>query len=299
MTSFENRVAIITGAGKGLGRAYALYLAARGARLVLNNRRREVDAEGLTAVDHLVSEIRAAGGEAVANYASVESRTSGQDMVQQALDTWGRLDVLVNNAGIDRATSFAKFSLDDFLDIFEVNFHGSLYVTHAAWSHMRAAGYGRIIVSASSAGLHGGRGLSSYGAAKGALIALMRTLATEGRSSGILVNAVAPYAATAMTGEHIAAEVRNRLTPERVAPLVAYLASERNQTVTGQTFVAAMGRFLRAATVEGQGLRYGDATFDETTVERDIATIQSLDGAREFPDAVSAYLDFIAPERAA
>ena len=146
MIRFDDRVAIVTGAGKGLGRAYALYLAERGAKLVLNNRRREVDKDGLTAVDHVVREIQAKGGEAVANYASVEDPTSGHQMVQQALDTWGRLDVLVNNAGIDRSKSFANFELDDFLDIFQVNFHGTLYVTHAAWKVMREAGYGRIVV---------------------------------------------------------------------------------------------------------------------------------------------------------
>ena len=299
MIDFNGRVVIVTGAGKGLGRAYALDLAARGAKLVLNNRRREVDAEGLTAVDHVVREIRAKGGEAVANYASVEDPTSGHQMVQQALDTWGRLDALVNNAGIDRSKTFSKFEIDDFLDIFQVNFHGTLYVTHAAWKVMREAGYGRIIVSASSAGLHGGRGLAAYAAAKGALIALMRSLATEGRSSNVLVNAIAPYAATPMTGDHIPVELRDALRPERVAPLVAYLASEQNQRVTGETFVAAKGRFLRAATVEGHGMSYGEADLTDQAIERDIDAIRSLDDPREFPDAPSAFMDFIgaAPAR--
>ncbi|MES2973912.1 MAG: SDR family NAD(P)-dependent oxidoreductase [Pseudomonadota bacterium] len=295
MIRFDGRVAIITGAGKGLGRAYALDLAARGAKLVLNNRRREVDAEGLTAVDHVVREIRAGGGEAVANYASVEDPASGRDMVQQALDTWGRLDVVVNNAGIDRARSFGKFDMKDFLEILEVNFHGSLYVTHAAWNVMRDAGYGRVLVSASSAGLHGGAGLSAYAAAKGALIAFMRTLATEGRSKNVLANAISPYAATPMTGDHIAGALREALAPERVAPMVAFLASEQNQSVTGQTFVAAGGRFLRAATVEGQGLVYAGADLSAEAIARDIESIQSLDGAREFSDAVTAYRDFVAP----
>lgn len=199
---FEGRVAIVTGAGKGLGRAYALYLAERGAKVVLNNRRREVDAAGLAAVDHVVREIRARGGEAVANYAHVEHPSSGKEMVEQALDTWGRLDVLVNNAGTDRTATFGKFDLRDFLEVFEVNFHGSRYVTHAAWNLMREAQYGRVLVSASSAGLHGGAGLSAYGAAKVALIAFMRSLAIEGRSRNVLVNAIAPYAATSMTGDH-------------------------------------------------------------------------------------------------
>ena len=295
MIRYDGRVAIITGAGKGLGRAYAMDLAARGAKLVLNNRRREVDAQGLTAVDHVVNEIRARGGQAVANYASVESPASGREMVQQAMDTWGRLDAVINNAGIDRSKSFGKFDMKDFLEILEVNFHGSLYLTHAAWNVMREAGYGRVIVSASSAGLHGGPGLSAYSAAKGALIAFMRTLASEGRSKNMLVNAIAPYAATPMTGDHIPVALREALAPERVAPMVAFLASEQNQSVTGQTFVAAGGRFLRAATVEGQGLVYDDNELTAEAIARDIERIQDLHAAREFSDAVTAYHDFVAP----
>lgn len=292
---FDGRVAIVTGAGKGLGRAYALYLAERGAKVVLNNRRREVDAAGLAAVDYVVREIKARGGEAVANYAHVEHPGSGKEMVEQALDTWGRLDVLVNNAGIDRAATFGKYELRDFLEVFEVNFHGSLYVTHAAWKVMREARYGRVLVSASSAGMHGGAGMSAYGAAKGALIALMRSLATEGHSRNVLVNAIAPYAATPMTGDHIPDPLKAMLAPERVAPIVAWLASERNRAVTGQTFVAAGGRFLRAATVEGVGLVYDPAASSPEALERDFEQIQALDGAREFKDAPTAYRDFLQP----
>src|SRR5690606_38766466 len=159
------------------------------------NRRREVAAHGLSAVEHLVNDINAGGGTAVANFESVENRESGRRMVEQAMDTWGRLDILINNAGIDRARSFSKFELDDFLEIFEVNFHGSLYTAHAAFPVMREAHYGRIIMSTSSAGLHGGHGLSAYASAKAALIGLTRSLATEGASRNVLVNAVAPYAA--------------------------------------------------------------------------------------------------------
>lgn len=295
MNRFDDRVVVITGAGKGLGRAYAKYLSTRGARLLLNNRRREVDAQGLSAVDHLVQELRAQGCDAVANHASVDDAASGRQMIEQALDTWGRIDVLINNAGFDRARSFGKFDLDAFLEIFEINFHGSLYVTHAAWNHMREAGYGRIIVSASSAGLHGGHGLAPYGAAKGALIALMRTLASEGRKHGILANAIAPYAATPMTGDHIPEPLQERLDPARVAPLVAYLASERNRDVTGQTFVAAGGRFARAATVEAEGLIYPADQLTDEAIERDIARLQDLSGAREFSDAGTAFREFVRP----
>lgn len=288
----DQRVAIVTGAGKGIGRAYAEYLAARGVCVVLNNRRRELDAQGLSHVEHVVNGIVAAGGKAVANFDSVEDPASGRRMVEQALDTWGRLDILINNAGIDRAKSFAKFDLADFLEIFEVNFHGSLYVTHAAFPVMREANYGRILMSTSSAGLHGGHGLSAYAAAKSALIGLTRSLAAEGRSRNILVNAIAPYAATPMTGTAITGELAQRLRPERIAPIVAYLASERNTDVTGAVFVAGQNRYLRAAQVEGHGVAY-DALPDLEDIARDIGRICSLRDAREFPDAVTAYRDFV------
>lgn len=288
----DQRVAIVTGAGKGIGRAYAEYLAARGIRVVLNNRRRELDAQGLSHVEHVVNGIMAAGGQAVANFDSVEDPASGRRMVEQALDTWGRLDILINNAGIDRARSFAKFDLDDFLEIFEVNFHGSLYVTHAAFPLMREAQYGRIVMSTSSAGLHGGHGLSAYAAAKSALIGLMRSLATEGRSRNVLVNAIAPYAATPMTGDAITGELAQRLRPERIAPLVAYLTSARNTDITGSVFVAGQNRYLRAAQVEGHGVAY-DTTPQLEDIARDMQDISSLADAREFPDAVTAYRDFI------
>lgn len=182
------------GAGKGLGRAYALDLAARGARVLINNRRRS-GAEPSSA-DEVVQTIRQAGGEAVANYDSVEDPGAGERIVQQALDAWGRIDVLVNNAGVDQRSSFHKVSVAEFERIFAINFHGSLYVTHAAYARMRAAGYGRIVVSTSNAGLHG---LCAYAASKAALIGFMRALAIEGKSHNVLTNAIAPFAATPMT----------------------------------------------------------------------------------------------------
>lgn len=157
----QKRVAIVTGAGTGLGRAYALDLARSGVRVVVNNRRREVDALGRGSADHVVAEILAAGGEAVANGDDVCAPSAGERMVRQALDTWGRLDVLVNNAGVDQHAAFHKIDLATFRAIFDVNFFGTVDVTHAAWRHMRNAGHGRIIVSTSSAGLHGLHGLTA------------------------------------------------------------------------------------------------------------------------------------------
>src|SRR5512137_1270551 len=187
------RVAIVTGAGIGLGRAYARRLAADGLRVIVNNRRREVDATGRGSADHVVDEILAAGGEAVANYEDVCAEGAGPRMVDQALSTWGRLDVLVNNAGVDQHAAFHRIDLDAFRSIFDVNFFGTLGVTHAAWRHMRAAGHGRVLVSTSSAGLHGLHGLSAYAASKAALIGLARSLAQEGAARDLFCNTMAPY----------------------------------------------------------------------------------------------------------
>jgi NAD(P)-dependent dehydrogenase (short-subunit alcohol dehydrogenase family) len=231
------RVAIVTGAGIGLGRAYARRLAADGLRVIVNNRRREVDATGRGSADRVVEEISAAGGEAVANYEDVCAAGAGERMVEQALATWGRLDVLVNNAGVDQHAAFHKIDLDAFRRIFDVNFLGTLQVTHAAWQHMRAAGHGRVLVSTSSAGLHGLHGLSAYAASKAALVGLARTLAAEGASRDLFCNAIAPYAATRMTeaGIAVAAE-RAAMSPDAVSPLVSALVSERSR-VNGQVIV--------------------------------------------------------------
>ena len=150
MIRFDERVAIVTGAGKGLGRSYAIYLAARGARVLVNNRRRS-NSEPSSA-DEVVQAIRQAGGQAIASYESVEDPAAGQRIVQQALDAWGRVDILINNAGVDQRSTFHKVSVEQFRQIFDINFYGSLYVTHAAYARMRAAGYGRIVVSTSVAG---------------------------------------------------------------------------------------------------------------------------------------------------
>src|SRR5512143_43042 len=214
----ERRVAIVTGAGTGLGRAYALRLAADGLRVVVNNRKREVDGQGRGSADLVVQEIASAGGEALANYEDVCSDGAGERMVRQAIDAWGRLDVLVNNAGVGQHVPFHKIDLAAFRTIFDINFLGTLQVTHAAWTLMRSAGHGRVLVSTSSAGLHGLHGLSAYAAAKGALISLARSLAQEGASHDVYCNAIAPYAATRMTGaERLTEAERAALSPEHVA----------------------------------------------------------------------------------
>jgi NAD(P)-dependent dehydrogenase (short-subunit alcohol dehydrogenase family) len=297
---FDQRVAIVTGAGKGLGRAYALHLAARGARVLVNNRRRRDDeshpvtaSHGLSSADEVVQAIREAGGEAVANYDSVEDPGAGERMVQQALDTWGRIDVLVNNAGVDQRSSFHKVSVAEFERIFAINFHGSLYVTHAAYARMRTAGYGRIVVSTSNAGLHGLHGLSAYAASKAALIGFMRALAIEGKSHNVLTNAIAPFAATPMTARqgNLPEAFMNTMRPEFVAPIVTLLVSEQTR-LNGHVIMAGKGMFRRAANVESRGLRYAkpeDVTPE--ALQADIDRLLDMDGACEFPDAIASFQD--------
>ncbi len=287
------RVVIVTGAGGGLGRAYALDLAARGLRVVVNNRRRDVDAAGLGSAQRVVREILAAGGEAVADESDVSDRASGAAMVALALSTWGRLDAVVANAGVDQHQTFHKISLDEFRTIFDVNFFGSLYLVHAAYAHMRANKHGRIVVSTSSAGLHGLHGLSAYSASKAALIGLMRSLAGEGQSRDVLCNAIAPYAVTRMTAAHADAAFAARMRPECVAPLVALLVSEHNR-ITGQTIVAGGGGFRAAAMVEAPGIQFANsAVVKLEDLQAKLRAPFSTERAKAFPDALVAFENFM------
>lgn len=295
MIRFDNRVVIVTGAGKGLGRAYAEYLAARGARLIVNNRRRDPNVS--SSADEVVAAIRKAGGEAIASYDSVEDPRSGERMVQLALDTWGRLDVLVNNAGVDQHSTFHKLSIAEFREIFDINFLGSLYATHAAYARMRQAGYGRIVVSTSSAGLHGLHGLSAYAAAKAALIGFARTLASEGQSRNVLSNAISPFAATQMTAGHGDPELIATMPPHLVAPMVAYMASEQTR-LNGQVIVAGKGGFRRAVMVEGRGMGYtvaGELTPE--AIDRDIDQILTMQDTCEYADGMASFKDFFQSHR--
>ena len=289
MIRFDQRVAIVTGAGKGLGRAYAVHLAARGARVLVNNRRRSQTEP--SSADEVVQAIRQTGGEAVANYDSVEDPGAGERMVQQALDTWGRIDVLVNNAGVDQRSSFHKISVAEFERIFAINFHGSLYVTHAAYARMRAAGYGRIVVSTSAAGLYGLHGLSAYAASKAALIGFMRALALEGKSHNVLANAIAPFAATPMTARqgNMPEEFMTTMRPEFVAPVVTLLVSEQTR-MNGQVIMAGKGVFRRAAAVEGRGLRYTEqADMTPEALARDAERLLDTESPTEFADAMDSF----------
>ena len=215
--NLNGRVAIVTGAGRGLGRSHALALAERGARVVVND---------LNHAGEVVEEIEALGGEALASDASVSNVDQVNRMVAQTMDRWNRIDILINNAGILRDKTFQKMSLEDFRLVVDVHLMGSVYCTKAVWEIMREQQFGRVVFTTSSSGLYGNFGQSNYGAAKMALVGLMNTLHLEGQKYGIRVNCLAPAAGTAMTEGLMPDEVFALLTPESVSPGVVYLASE-------------------------------------------------------------------------
>ncbi len=256
---FDGRVAIVTGAGNGLGRAHALLLGKRGCRVVVNDLGGSMHGGGnsSTPADKVVEEIKAAGGDAIANYDSVED---GAKIVQAALDTWKRIDVVVNNAGILRDTSFQKLTQDDWDLVYRVHVLGSFRVSHAAWNHMRDAGYGRIIFTASAAGIYGNFGQANYSMAKLGLVGLSNTLAIEGKKRGVLVNTIAPIAGSRLTETVLPKELTDALKPEYVSPLVAYLAHE-SCTETGGLFEVGGGFVskLRWQRTEGKTFKLGKA----------------------------------------
>ncbi len=225
---FDGRVAIVTGAGAGLGRSHALGLAARGAKVVVNDFGGDVRGAGASSepAGRVAAEIRAAGGQAIAHGADVTNPDQVADMVARAMETWGQVDILINNAGILRDASFAKMSLADFRKVVEVHLMGSVACTHAVWPHMRAANYGRILMTTSSSGLYGNFGQANYGAAKTALVGLMNVLQIEGEKNGIRVNTLGPGAATRMTEALITPDILKLMTPESVTPTALFLVSE-------------------------------------------------------------------------
>lgn len=226
---FSGRVAIVTGAGGGLGRLHALALAERGAKVVVNDLGGAVDGSGGsgTAAQQVVEEIRARGGEAIANGASVTDFEAVQAMVRQAVDTWGRVDIVVSNAGILRDKSFAKMGLDDFRLVLDVHLMGAVHLCKAVWPVMQTQQYGRIVLTTSSSGLYGNFGQANYGVAKMALVGLMQTLSIEGARHDIRVNCLAPTAATRMTEGLLPAEVLEVLKPEAVVPAMLVMAGEQ------------------------------------------------------------------------
>jgi NAD(P)-dependent dehydrogenase (short-subunit alcohol dehydrogenase family) len=256
---FDNRVAIVTGAGNGLGRAHALLLASRGAKVVVNDPGGARDGQGGDAAvaDKVVAEIKAAGGQAVANYDSVAEQQAAANIVKTAVDAFGTVDIVVNNAGILRDKSFPNMTMDDYLLVMQVHLMGAVYVTHAAWPTLRGKAYGRVVLTSSNSGLYGNFGQTNYSAAKLALVGFMNTLRLEGQKYNILVNSLAPVAGTRMTEDLMSPEIVARLKPELVSPMVAYLCSEQC-TRTGEIWAAGAGYFSRVEMREGPGVRVTD-----------------------------------------
>ncbi|GAA1827901.1 SDR family NAD(P)-dependent oxidoreductase [Pseudonocardia ailaonensis] len=238
---FDGRVAVVTGAGGGLGRAYALLLASRGAGVVVNDI--GTTADGASAADAVVEEIRRAGGTAVADRNSVSTAEGGEALVGTALETLGRVDIVVNNAGIVRDKVFHKLTREMLDAVLDVHLRGAFFVTQPAWRAMREQGYGRVVFTSSSSGILGNFGQSNYGAAKMGLVGLTRVLAAEGERNGIRVNAIAPSARTSMTADVLDGTAGD-LDPAHVAPVVGWLAHE-DVPVTGEVFTAGAGRVAR------------------------------------------------------
>lgn len=251
--TFDGRVAIITGAGGGLGRTYALELARRGARVVVNDLGGSVDGTGSSesAADRVVTEIEEAGGEAVANYDSVSTPEGGEAIVQTALDSFDTVDIVINNAGILRDRSFANMELNELQAVLDVHLRGAFYVSQPAFRVMKEKGYGRFVFTSSNAGLFGNFGQANYGAAKAGLAGLSNVLAIEGAKYNIKSNAIAPIAKTRMT-EDLLGPFADMVQPEQVTPMVVYLCSEANEH-THEIFTAGGGRYGRIAIVTNNG----------------------------------------------
>lgn len=267
----NDRVAIVTGAGGGLGRSHALLLGQLGASVVVNDPGADLRGDGAQggAAQRVVNEIVAAGGKAVANTDSVADPAGAARLVGSAVDAFGRLDILVNNAGILRDRSFIKMGLDDFTGVLDVHLLGTVYCTHAAWPIMNEQKSGRIVVTTSSSGIGGSFGQSNYGAAKMGVLGLMTCLALEGARNGVFINAVSPGAVTRMTEALMPEAIARLLKPELVSPAIAWLASDRC-TQSGLIVNAMGGYFSRIQLFETAGVQF-DPTAD--------VTIDMVDGA--------------------
>ena len=275
---FTDKVVIVTGAGGGLGKSHALEFARRGAKVVVNDLGGAMDGSGGSseAAEAVVAEIKEAGGEAIANGSSVTDDAGVDNMIKQTMDAYGRIDVLVNNAGVLRDKSFAKMEIDDFTFVVDVHLFGTMKPTKAVWPIMKEQGYGRIMVTSSSSGLYGNFGQSNYGAAKLGVVGFMNTLKLEGQKDNIHINALAPVAWTRMTENLMPAEMEDMLTPERVTPAVVFMCSEG--APTGKIICAGAGAYTSAAIVETKGVYLGENPSAEDVAEN-WETISKIDDA--------------------
>ncbi|MGE2736294.1 SDR family oxidoreductase [Mycolicibacterium vaccae] len=267
MPGVQDRVIVVTGAGGGLGREYALTLAREGASVVVNDLggARDGTGSGPTMADEVVKEIKDAGGRAVANYDSVAEPEGAENIIKTAVDEFGKVDGVVSNAGILRDGTFHKMSYDNWDAVLKVHLYGGYNVIRAAWPHFRENGFGRVVVATSTSGLFGNFGQANYGAAKLGLVGMINTLAQEGAKYNIKANAVAPIAATRMTQDILPPEVFEKLTPEYVAPIVGYLCTEELPE-TASVFIVGGGKVQRVALFQNEGV-----TFTEVPSVDDVA----------------------------
>ena len=289
--TFDGQVAVVTGAGRGLGRAHALGLASRGARVVVNDVGGGVDGMGSSATpaSEVVAEIEQLGGEAVADTTSVGSPEGGEAIVQRALDAFGRVDIIVNNAGILRDKSFGNMTPDMVRDVFNVHLEGTFWVTKAAWPHLRDQSYGRVIATSSMGGYLGNYGQTNYGTAKMGLIGFVKALAVEGARYGIKANAIAPAAYTRMNDELGLPEEAKRLTPELVSPAVLFLA-HKDCPVSGDVLAVGGGRVARVVFGETEGFFDPDLTVEQVRDRwDDIADVGTFKELRTVEDGFEMF----------
>lgn len=279
---FENRVAIVTGAGGGLGRSHALALAARGVKVVVNDLGGSVDGTGgsETMAEKVVAEIIAAGGEAFANGANVTNPDEVQAMVDEAIAKWGKVDILVNNAGILRDKSFSKMEIADWDLVVAVHLKGSMICTKAVWNHMKANGYGRIVMTTSSSGMYGNFGQTNYGAAKAGLSGFMRTLCLEGAKYDIRVNTLSPTARSRMTENLMPEEILEKLTVESVSAGLVYLVCD--DAPNRMILCAGAGGYSETKVFETQGINLSEAAQTAENVAKYIGKIRDTEGMEEF-----------------
>jgi NAD(P)-dependent dehydrogenase (short-subunit alcohol dehydrogenase family) len=293
MITFDEQVAIVTGAGHGLGRSHALALAERGARVVVNDLGGGRDGTGASseAAMAVVAEIEAAGGEAMANGADVTDPVAVDAMVDETLAKWGRVDILVNNAGILRDKSFANLERSDFDLVVNVHLTGTAICTKAVWGQMRQQNYGRIVVTTSSSGLYGNFGQTNYGAAKLGVVGLMNTLRIEGAKYDIRVNALAPVALTRMTEDIIPEEAKSLLNPEEVTPGVLFLVSQ--EAPSGIVLAAGAGGFASARIYETEGIWLPPGERTPENIAARIDEIRDPEGQQEFTGGTGQTMKFL------
>ena len=285
--SFDGRVAVVTGAGAGLGRSHAKYFAEHGAKVVVNDLGGTVAGTGgsSSAADEVVKEITDAGGVAVANYDSVATEEGGANIIKTALDNFGGVDILINNAGNIRDKSFAKMDLKDFTALMDVHLMGAVYCTKAAWPLMLQNRYGRVVMTTSAAGLYGTHGHTNYSSAKISLVGFMNALKQEGTSKNVLVNCVAPMALTRMTEEVMSPKLAPKMKPEYVTAMMAWLCSEES-TLAGEIIEAGMGYYSKVQIVEAPGFIFeGDQVPTPEQIRDKWSSISDMAGAQPYAGA--------------